>query len=207
MRCRSAFLFVSSSDRASANFEFIDVVFEYAGRNWNNSSHVISAGAGPGLNVRNMRCSTSLRAQTKKANINATQRFQLFQISFQFSFHVVRVRLHRRKAFYLFEKGASQQSFEIAHKAQPVIHAQWRQRVLGENVKAFSRWSISSVRDISPSIRYNACAPRPPRRMMTRSPSLFPAARWISSNCTRPVRFSKTVAEKFAAIRISVVAI
>src|SRR5262249_5823076 len=77
-----------------------------------------------------------LRPKTKKKQIDTSERLQLLDVPGQFIFQIGHVGAHRREAFDLLKESFAQQALKISDKVQRVVHAERRQRVLGENMKA-----------------------------------------------------------------------
>jgi len=133
---RATFRLVSFGHRGAANFELRYVMVEDALVNRNHAGKVCRGGAGTWLDVTEVRRGLRLRAETQKKEVDAAHRFQLLGVTGQFALQVCNVSAHRGEAFDLAEKGFAQESAEVRHEVERVLHAQRGEGVLRENVQA-----------------------------------------------------------------------
>ena len=88
------------------------------------------------LDVSEMRSRLSFRPVTQKEDVYPAQRLKLQKIERKRAFQIISVGLHRREALDLFEEGFSEQTLEVAHETEAVLHAHRRERVLRKDVQA-----------------------------------------------------------------------
>src|SRR5690242_7008292 len=82
-----------------------------------------------------MRGRAGFGAEAEEEDVYAAQSVEPFEVMFEPAFEVGRISAHRREALNLCEEGFAEQTLEVAHKAQTVLHAHRRERVLSEDLK------------------------------------------------------------------------
>src|SRR3954451_7935615 len=97
-------------------------MFEYARRDWDDAREVAGLRAGVGLDVCEVRGRAGFGAEPQEEDVYAAERVESFEVTFEPAFEVVRVRAHRREALNLCEEGVAEQTLEVAHEAQTVLH-------------------------------------------------------------------------------------
>src|ERR1043166_1052019 len=106
-----------------------------------------------------MRSATSFRSKSEEEQINTTQGLEPVHVPGQFRLKIVCIGFDRVKAQDLFKERFSEQSLEVAHKTQSIVHSQRGQRILGKDMKSPEQGILLiRFREVSKQLMQGLCA-------------------------------------------------